>query len=511
MARRRRDWADLYFLQVDRERPIPLYRQIYLELRSAILSGTLRPATKLPSTRDLAHQLHLARNSVVLAYEQLLAEGYVTGKIGSGTFVSGDIPEQLERHSPAIDVAPHPPRHWEIPAQVRLFQDLAAPTATSDERPFDMGRCLVDQRTAEVWRKLSKASFGILGATDLGYSDVRGLPELRTSICEYLRVARAVQCDPEQIIITGGTQQAIDIAIRVLLTPGDEVWVEDPSYPMTYDALAAARTIIHPIPVDQHGIDVSEGIRTAPHARAVFVTSSHQFPLGVVLSMARRLELLAWARDAGAWIIEDDYASEFRYGGRPLASLQGLDEDEQVVYVGTLNKVLFPGLRFGYMVVPPLLLQAFINARWLMDRQPPTFSQTLLAEFIRQGYFAAHIRRMRGLYREARDALVSELQRRAPAHLDINVPDHGMHIVVGLRDGLSDVDLGVAARERGIVTRAMSRLYKKAPARSALMLGFTGYPREVVISHAARLAQIIAAEASRGRQEPGPTRHQTST
>jgi GntR family transcriptional regulator/MocR family aminotransferase len=254
--------------------------------------------------------------------------------------------------------------------------------------------------------------------------------------------------------------------------------------------------VIHPIPVDEHGIDVSIGIETAPRARAVFVTSSHQFPLGVVLSMARRLELLAWAKDAGAWVIEDDYASEFRYGGMPLASLQGLDEDEQVIYVGTFNKVLFPGLRLGYLVVPPIMLRAFINARWLIDRQAPSLSQTVLAEFMRQGYFASHVRRMRGLYREARDALISELERGAPNHLNINIPDHGMHLVVDLRDGLSDVDLERIANGRGIVVRAMSRLYKKATPRSALMLGFTGYTRDVLASHPARLAKVIVTVAA---------------
>jgi GntR family transcriptional regulator / MocR family aminotransferase len=209
--------------------------------------------------------------------------------------------------------------------------------------------------------------------------------ELRKSVCNYLRAARAVRCEPEQVVITAGTQQALDIVIRVIQGPEKEVWIEDPGYSLTRLALVAAGAKVCPIPVDQQGINVSEGIRRAPRARAVFITPSHQFPKGVVLSMARRLELLAWARESRAWIVEDDYASEFRYGGRPLASLQGLDEAERVIYIGTLNKALFPGLRLGYAVVPPSLVRAFVTARYLMDRQPSSLCQAVVAAFMEEG------------------------------------------------------------------------------------------------------------------------------
>jgi GntR family transcriptional regulator/MocR family aminotransferase len=231
--------------------------------------------------------------------------------------------------------------------------------------------------TAETWRSLTYRAVRRLGANDLGYTDPAGLAELRGNICEYLRAARAVRCDSEQVIITGGTQQAIDIAIRVLLAPGDEVWVEDPGYPLTHAQLLLAKMRPHPIPVDSQGLIVDAGQRSAPRARAAFVTPSHQFPTGVMLSMARRLELLAWARHSAAFIVEDDYTSEFRYSGPPLASLQGLDDAERVIYVGTLNKALFPGLRIGYAVVPRALLQAFVGVRYLMDRQPATLQQVV--------------------------------------------------------------------------------------------------------------------------------------
>lgn len=487
---RAQSWAELYLWQVDRASGAPLFRQIYLEIRSAILARALGPGTKLPSTRALSSRLRVARASIVAAYEQLLAEGYVSGKVGSGTYISSDLPEPIERR-PAKAAARSAPARRPARTRPHVLGDFVASTAESDERPFNTGRTLVDARTVEIWRKLTNRAFRSFGPNHLGYADPCGFIELRRTICDYLQAARAVRCDPDQIVVTAGTQHAIDIAIRVLLGPDDEVWVEDPGYAMTHYALAAAKARLRPIPVDAQGLDVRAGIRSAPRAVAAFVTPSHQFPTGVVLSMARRLELLAWARERGAWIVEDDYASEFRYGGRPLASLQGLDEGERVIYVGTLNKALFPGLRMGYAVVPRALLRAFVGTRYLMDRQPPSLYQAVVAEFMGQGYFASHIRRMRLLYREQRDALVAELTRRAKSHVTVEVPDQGMHLIAYLDRGRSDVELEHAARAEGIVVRAMSRFYKAAPARSALMLGFAGFPRQVIVPAAARLAEVV--------------------
>ena len=364
-------------------------------------------------------------------------------------------------------------------------------TTQNDERPFNLGRTLVDARTAELWRKLSARTLRSFGRHHLGYGDPQGMFELRKSVCDYLRAARAVRCEPDQVMITAGTQQAVDILIRVMQGADKEVWVEDPGYSLTRLALLAAGVKVRPIPVDQFGIVVAEGIRRAPRARAVFITPSHQFPTGVVLSMARRLELLERARESGAWIVEDDYASEFRYGGRPLASLQGLDEAERVIYVGTLNKALFPGLRLGYLVAPPSLMPAFVTARYLMDRQPSTLCQAVVAAFMEEGHFAAHIRRMRQTYRDQRDVLVAALRRRLGDRLTVDPPDQGMHLVAYVRRGLSDVAAERGARERGVIIRAMSRLYVEAPARSALMLGFSGYPRQIIAPAIARLAQAF--------------------
>ena len=465
-------WADLYAWQLDRAGRTPLARQIYMQVRSAALSGALRPGSRVPSSRAMASKLGVARASVVSAYEHLLAEGYVESRQGSGTFISsgltglGSRPRQAPR---AIRRA--------VPTSAQTFPEFERSAVQSDARPFNTGRTLIDARTAQTWRKLMHRAVRWLGANEPSYTDPAGLIELRANICDYLRAARGVRCDPEQIVITAGTQQAIDLAIRVLLAAGDDVWVEDPGYPLTHAQLVLAKVWPHAIPVDAEGLIVDVGRRAAPRARAVFVTPSHQFPTGVPLSMARRLELLAWARKSGAFIVEDDYTSEFRYSGPPLASLQGLDDTEQVIYVGTLNKALFPGLRVGYAVVPRALLGAFVSARYLIDRQPPTVQQAVVSEFMQQGHFAAHICRMRQLYREQRDALAQTLTRRAEDWLNVVVPDQGMHLVAYLRDGSSDIAVEARAERAGVVVRAISRFYRKARPLPGLMLVFRSHQR----------------------------------
>jgi GntR family transcriptional regulator/MocR family aminotransferase len=486
----REGWSELYAWQLDRQSAVPLTRQIYMQVRLGVLTGRLAVGARLPSTRDLAKSVGAARASVVAAYEQLLVEGYIQGRARSGTYVSSDLEGLIVRPRPR---RPHRLRTTVkriVPGPAQAFAEFAQSTAQADIRPFNTGRTLVDARTAEIWRKLTHQAVRSFGPQDLGYSDPRGLIELRHALCGYLETARAVRCDPDQIVVTGGTQHALDIAIRVLLEPSDDVWVEDPGYFLTHRQLELAKVRLRPIPVDEQGIVIQAGIQLAPKARAAFVTPSHQFPTGVQLSMPRRLELLAWARESSAYIVEDDYASEFRYSGPPLASLQGLDDDERVIYVGTLNKALFPGLRLGYAVVPRALLDAFVSARYLIDRQPPSLYQTVAAEFLRQGHFSAHIRRMRILYREQRDALVSSLTRRGAGKFDVAVPDQGMHLIAYLGKGASDTKLEGEARRNGIIARAMSRFYRNARPRPALILGFSGFRPQLIAPAAARLTAI---------------------
>lgn len=480
-------WADVYPWSPP-EPGEPVVRRLYDQVRGAILSGALKPGGRLPSSRDFSARLGVARASVVAAYDLLLAEGYAEGRAGSGTFVSGDL-------SGVLDVRPQAPaptaRPPQVPAPARDLDDLAFPVPQAEARLFTSGRTLLDARALDAWSASTRRALRTLGPVHFGYSDPAGQQPLRAAIADYLRAARGVVCDPDQVVVTAGAQHAVDIAARILLRPGEPVWMEDPGYPATEHALSSAGVLIHHVPVDRAGLVVARGVAMSPDARVAFVTPSHQYPLGVTLSMARRLELLAWAREAGAWIVEDDYASEFRYSGPPLASLQGLDGGDRVIYVGTLNKALFPGLRLGYAVLPKPLVTAFANARQLMDRQPPTLTQAILLDFMREGQFAAHIRRRRLAYRAQRDALAGELRARAPGILEVDVPDQGMHLIAYLRDGRSDLEAEAAAAQAGLQVRAISRLYRKAPPRSGLMLGFSGFPARLMAGGVARLAKAL--------------------
>jgi GntR family transcriptional regulator/MocR family aminotransferase len=351
----------------------------------------------------------------------------------------------------------------------------------------------MDARAQDAWAKSARRALRRLAEHDFGYADPRGDLRLRAAIADYLRAARAVACDPEQVIVTCGAQHAIDLAARVLLEPGDTVWVEDPGYPATWQALKSAGAQLQPVPVDRQGLDPAAGRAAAPHARMAVVTPSHQFPLGVTLSMARRLELIAWAKAAKAWIVEDDYASEFRFAGSPLASLQGLDGGERTIYVGTLNKALFPGLRMGYLVAPPALTDSLAIARHLMDRHPSTLTQAIVLDFIEGGHFAAHIRRRRIAYKAQRDALVSALQARLGEVLEVDAPDQGMSLIAYFRDGRDDVAVEEKVRSEGMAVRAISGLHHLAPPRSGLLLGFTGFPPEAMAPGVERLARLLGA------------------
>ena len=482
-------WAELYPWSP----PVPgagVVRHVYDQVRAAIRGGALRAGTRLPSSRDLAERLGVARASVVGAYERLLAEGYLEGRRGSGTFVAADLSCVTElRPAPAEPASPRAPT---LPERARELTEGPRLTGAPGECPFNTGRTLLDARAVEGWRRAARWTLRTLGPEHLGYADPAGDPQLLEAIADYLRAARGVVCGPGQVIVTSGAQQAIDIAARVLISPGMSVWVEDPAYPATTHALAAAGASLHGVPVDAAGLRVSEGVAAAPGARVAVVTPSHQYPLGVTLSMSRRLELLAWARSHGAWIIEDDYASEFRYSGPPLASLQGLDGGQRVLYVGTFNKALFPGLRLGYLAAPASLVPALTRARQLTDRQPSSLTQAIVLRFMREGDFAAHIRRRRLAYKAQRDALAAAVVTHCGGWLTPHLPDQGMHLVAYLRDGLDDGEAEMAAAGAGVTVRAISPLYRTAPPRHGLILGFSGFEPEAMAPAAARLGEALA-------------------
>ncbi|MBL8769814.1 MAG: PLP-dependent aminotransferase family protein [Phenylobacterium sp.] len=461
----------------------PVIRQVYEQVRAAIHDGALKPGGRLPSSRDLAQRLGVARASVVAAYDQLLAEGYAEGRQGSGTYVSGDL-------SGVVDVRPAPaPAPPSDAAEAELGFGPLSPASQT----FSNGRTLMDARALDAWSKSTRRALRHLDPVHFGYSEAAGDARLRAAVADYLRAARGVVCAPDQVILTSGAQQATDLALRTLLRRGDEVWLEDPGYAPTWHAAERAGAAAVPVPVDRHGLVVQAGIDRAPRARACFVTPSHQFPYGVAMSMARRLELAAWARSAGAWVIEDDYAAEFRYAGAPLPSLQGLDGGERVVYVGTFNKSIFPGIRLGYIVAPRELVAPLSAMRRLTDRQPPTITQAITLDFMESGQFAAHIRRRRLAYRAQRDALAEALERRLGHLLAVDVPPQGMHLIAYLKDGRSDVDVEARALDHGVTARAISPLFHDETPRRGLLLGFTGFPVSAMAPGVARLAAVLEA------------------
>jgi len=325
----------------------------------------------------------------------------------------------------------------------------------------------------------------------MAYGDAKGYMPLREAIAEYLGAARAVRCEPSQILVTTGSQQGLQLSAQVLLDTNERVWVEEPGYPGARQALLMAGAKLIPVPVDHEGLDVAEGIRRARSAHAVYITPSHQYPLGVTMTATRRMLLLHWAMRRGAWIIEDDYDSEYRLGGRPIASLQGLDTDARVIYIGTFSKVMFPSLRLGYVVVPKDLVEAFSTARDATDQFSSTLYQAALADFIREGHFARHIRRMRMLYMQRRTALVDTIRQRLREKLTVIGAEAGMHLVALLPRGVSDVAISLRAAEIGISAMPLSSCYAKAPLVGGLILGYGGTDARQIHDGIRRLAMCI--------------------
>jgi GntR family transcriptional regulator/MocR family aminotransferase len=357
---------------------------------------------------------------------------------------------------------------------------VTATSRTDRPRAFRSGIPALDLFPYAIWGKLTAQRWRSASYELLQYGDPAGYRPLREAIAAYLGASRAVRCEAGQVIIVAGSQQALEIAAQVLLDTGDNAWVEDPGYLGARGALLAAGARLVPVPVDEEGLDVAEGTKRCAAARVVCVSPSHQFPLGMTMSLARRLSLLEWASRSGAWILEDDYDSEYRYAGRPVPSLQGLDAQGRVIYIGTFSKVLFPSLRLGYIVAPPELVEPFIKTRAIFDRHSPTTEQAVLAVFITQGHFARHIRLMRTFYAERQEVLVKEIKSRLDGLLDVYPDEAGMHLVGWLPEGASDVAAARRAAEHGVEVGVLSNYYLGEQKRGAVTLGYTAFsPREI--------------------------------
>jgi len=478
---------------LDARSPTSLWQQLYQQLRDAMISRRLAPGTRLPATRILAEELCCSRNTVLGAFEQLVAEGYLEGRIGSGTYVADILPEDValpvglsqapQKRDCALSLSQRGQLLMGIvPAQREPYKAFAPSLPDVSLFPF------------EIWEKVSRI-WGSPPQSLLMQSDPCGYWPLRETICTYLRAARMIECRPEDVIITTGAQNGIDMAARLLLDPGDAVWVEDPGYPGLRGALSAADATVVPVRVDQEGLSLADGIAIGQSPRMIAVAPSHQYPLGVTMSLQRRLELLSFAAEADSWIIEDDYDNEFRYSGRPPAALRSLDGGERVIYVGTFSKVLFPSLRLGYLVVPSRIAERFALARVGLDLQPPILPQPIVNAFIREGFFSAHVRRMRAIYRNRQAALVDAAEKNLSDILTVSPDTSGIHLLgqfaPDIKARLGDAEASQRAASFRVIAPPLSGFYADRRDGGALVLGYAAVDEKAIVAATQRLAHAL--------------------
>lgn len=464
---------DLPALTLDRTRG-RLSRQLYDGLRGAILSGQFRAGTRLPSTRALADSLGVSRNTVHTAFEQLILEGLLTGQQGAGTFVAevpGDTP-----HGVGLTEAHRPRGRRRLSRQGRTVLQLAEGRPAAIQLPGEpRGRAFGMGAPAElfprrVWRTLLTQCWDSLSTTR-GLRRCEHAP-LQEAIAEHLGLTRGVRCMPEQVVVVSGSQQGITLTASVLLEPEDRVWVEDPGYFGAHTTFAGWGAEVVPVSVDEQGLSVKVGQRRAPTAKLVHVTPTHQFPLGRTMPLRRRVELLDWARSADAWILEEDYDSEFRYTGDPLAALQGIDPDQRVLYLGSFSKSLFSGLRLAYLVVPEDLVASFQAVRQAAGGPPPILEQSVLARFLSEGHYDRHLRRMRRTYAQRQSALVKAARTDLEGLVELDADETGMHLVAWLRHGMSADELCRQAQPAGLELLPLSS-YRSEPGAEGVLLGFS--------------------------------------
>lgn len=482
--------SDFLLQRIDRACGKPVNRQLYIVIREAILAHIMPAGLQLPSSRDLSRELHISRNTVTYAYEQLMAEGYLETRTGAGTFVADTVPDQIL--AGAEGDRPHPRQGGSLGLSERGAQLIRHAGAYKLQwGAFMPGVPDVTAFPNKVWSRLQNKYWRRARADMLTYGHGGGYLPLREAIAEYLRVARSVNCSAEQIIVTSGIHQSIDLASKLLADAGDTAWVEDPCYWGTRNVLTSLNLQPVPIAVDGEGISPGQAdLRQPP--RFIFVTPSHQYPLGQVMSLSRRRMLLEYAAVHNIWIIEDDYDSEFRYASRPLASLQGMDTHDRVLYFGSFSKTLFPGLRIGFMVVPPALAEAFATGLSDLYRGGQLFTQAVLADFMTEGHFASHIRRMRVLYAERLHLLHAAIRRNFGDALPISGDDAGLHLALQLPPDCDDTAICRQAQEQGIIARPLSGYYMKPKkATRGLILGYACVPNDAIGPAFDRLADII--------------------
>ena len=481
----RQGGAVLWTTRLDRRSPVSLSRQLAAALHRAISDGSIPAGARLPSTRALALELGLARSTVVAVFEQLTAEGFIAARPGSGHHVPVRPEESRAAAPPAAGPAPGLRR---TSRQAALLQS-AAPAGRGSPLPFELGHAEIDGRFITTWKRLTGRALAGRSRVAWSYGDPQGELRLRTAIAEYLAAARGVHCRPEQVVLTAGTQQGLSLAARILVDPGATAWVEDPCYRAAFDILRAAEARIVPVAVDDQGLDI-ESVAGPPPA-LVYTTPSRQYPLGMAMPLNRRLALLAWAAREGVWIVEDDYESEFQRPGRAFPSLQGLDRAGRVIYLGTFSKLLFPSLRLGYAVLPEDLVLPFTAARHLTDRQSSGLTQAVMTEFILDGHFARHLKRMRALYADRQAFLIEQVTCRLGGLLDIKPVESGMYLTALLPSGWDDRAIAASLAAVGVMALPLSALSLGARRPPALVLGYAGLSEAAIRGGVESMARVL--------------------
>jgi len=479
--------SELLLTELNRQHQgkLPLHRQLYEALRRTILEGKLAAGERLPSSRNLVQDLHLSRNTVVAALNQLAVEGYLISHVGSGTFVNDGFPRSPIRRSAATT-------HQNSPLSHR-GQSLCTQFCASqlEIQPFTPGIADFSAFPVALWQRLQNKHWRMTYPDMLDYSSAGGYAPLRRAVADYLRVFRSMPLDDAQVIITSGTQESLELCAQLLADQQDTVWLEDPAYWGAVKAFMATSLRLHPVAVDQQGIAAQPGDSDTP-PRLIYLTPSHQYPTGAVMSLARRQQILTLARQHSAWVLEDDYDSEFRFSGPPIASLAGLDTEGRVLYMGSFSKVLYPGLKLGYLVVPKGLSAAFKSAHYDLNRPGQMPLQAALAEFIDLGHFASALRRARQSYALRRLCLLNALQPCLGEDARITGAEQGLHLCMRLADTADDLRLAQQIRQAGLMVRPLSAYCLKRTDARGLVIGYGYAPLAEIERFGPVLAQAIA-------------------
>jgi GntR family transcriptional regulator/MocR family aminotransferase len=469
--------GSLIALAIDRRGATPLYQQIVDRLREAIEDGRVATGTRLPSTRILADELSVSRNTVIQVFETLTGEGFLASRVGAGTFVTGRDRDDVQ---PARREAERSGSSGAYPFRSlsgRGKNLLRSATGEFVERPTPFMPDLPDLREFPIrtWLRLLNETSGRLTGEILADTTNAGYEPLRRAIAQHLNASRGMACDFSQIIITTGSQQGLDLICRLLIDPGDPIWHEEPGYIGARAVMSANGASIYPVPADERGLCVEDAQARLPAPRMIFVSPARHYPLGGTLSMERRKLLLDVARRSGAWIVEDDYDHEFRYAGAPSPAIQGLDRDDRTLQVGTFSKILLPSFRLGYIVVPRDLSPAFAKARAVLDRHASLIEQMAISEFMLRGLFVAHVRRMRSLYRARQAALVSGLAGVLGRTVPLANLETGTHVILPLKPTASDTLVAKALAAQGVIVRPLSPYYAGTRREQGLLFGFSAY------------------------------------